>query len=463
MSDLHEKIVREYLGPLFYYALRKTSNKYDAEDLTQEIFCEILIALDRGTIPNNLAAWIWTIARNRYAQWVKRKQKLSANTSINDMPEITAHEESLDEKLLTTEEHHLLYRELILLSWDYSRIIYAYYFENRSITDIADELSVPVGTIKRKLYESRKQIKEGMNMARIYGKRSFAPENIEFIQNWNPDSGPDGRRLIQRLISQNLLLEAYDNPCTLEEFSLALAIAVPYLEDEIAPLLEYGLLIKEGNRYKTGIVILSKEAQEHLHAISKQTTDALAPLIHAALREIELKNPVLPQSFSDFVPTLLERICARLQPEKTCKIHTIKHSDGSEWAIMGIEKCNIVSTSLEVWTDERQNQVIMLGNRLNTCCLAYNPTTVPCFTSLELQQLTFSSYDKQMQDIMNNYTIKKNRILAAEIPAYLRNTAFYHDIIDFRYLIMERFINDGILTLHKNMNQSSMGVYHIIH
>ena len=37
MSDLHEKIVQEYLGPLFYYALRKTSNKYDAEDLIQEI------------------------------------------------------------------------------------------------------------------------------------------------------------------------------------------------------------------------------------------------------------------------------------------------------------------------------------------------------------------------------------------------------------------------------------------
>ena len=70
--DLGEEIVREYLGPLYYFTLKKTSNRYEAEDLSQEIICELLDALERGNRPTDVRAWVWTIARNCYARWAER-------------------------------------------------------------------------------------------------------------------------------------------------------------------------------------------------------------------------------------------------------------------------------------------------------------------------------------------------------------------------------------------------------
>ncbi len=80
---------------------------------------------------------------------------------------------------------------------------------------------------------TRKHLKERMTMARTYGKRSFAPEEIKFSQNWNPASGQDGMRYVEHILPQNILLEAYDNPSTAEELSLALGVAMPYMENEL--------------------------------------------------------------------------------------------------------------------------------------------------------------------------------------------------------------------------------------
>lgn len=68
-------------------------------------------------------------------------------------------------------------------------------------------------------------------------------------------------------LTQEILLEAYDNPSTAGELSLALGIAMPYMEDEIRLLLEAELLRCENGRYKTNMNILSKKAQDALNDI----------------------------------------------------------------------------------------------------------------------------------------------------------------------------------------------------
>ena len=40
-----EQIIREYMQPVFYFALRKTSSRTEAEDLTQTVMLEILTAV----------------------------------------------------------------------------------------------------------------------------------------------------------------------------------------------------------------------------------------------------------------------------------------------------------------------------------------------------------------------------------------------------------------------------------
>jgi len=457
-----DEIISDYSGKLYYFSLKKTSDTYEAEDLTQEILFEILVSLKKGICPHDTAAWVWKIARNRYARWADRKHKSLGNVPIDSMTDEISDNSAVEDDILSEEERELLYRELSLLTADYRWILCAYYFENMSIAEISERTALPPGTIKRKLYESRQQIKEGMKMSRTYGTRSFSPENIVFSQNWEPSTGEGGHRLIKHLIPQNILLEAYDNPCTVEDLSLALGIAVPYIEDEIKPLLEYGLLIKEGTKYKTGIVILSKDTQEKLYDIGMEITDKLVPVIQSAIEEIGEKLPAdFPQSFEDFKVVLAERLCCVAFDRGSCRIHTIKHHDGSEWALMGMEICDKTSPWLEVSGNEKYHQVIMLGNRTDLDHLEADIASVPSFTWDELAKITKNSHENEIHEIFDEFAKVRIQTLDAAIPAHLRKTALYNSNIDFRYLVIHRLIDEGYITLHEDMYKSAMGIYNI--
>lgn len=52
ISDFTEN----YMGKLFNFCLKKTSNHVEAEDLTQDIALQIFSALTKGTIPINFSA-----------------------------------------------------------------------------------------------------------------------------------------------------------------------------------------------------------------------------------------------------------------------------------------------------------------------------------------------------------------------------------------------------------------------
>jgi hypothetical protein len=71
---LTEQFATEYTGRLFYFCLRKCGDVTQAQDLAQDISLNVLIALQKST-PENLSAYVWRIARNRYAKWVESKSR----------------------------------------------------------------------------------------------------------------------------------------------------------------------------------------------------------------------------------------------------------------------------------------------------------------------------------------------------------------------------------------------------
>lgn len=66
-------------------------------------------------------------------------------------------------------------------------------------------------------------------------------------------------QLAGSLINKNILFHSYDNPCSLEDYSLELGISLPYIEDAVESLYNGTLLKKtEDERFITNFVILPK-------------------------------------------------------------------------------------------------------------------------------------------------------------------------------------------------------------
>lgn len=280
-DQLLNEFAENYMEKLFYFCLKKTGSHTEAEDLTQDIALQILTALNKGTIPTSFSAWIWQIARNRYSVWAKEKHNRNESVTGFDIGdyEIEDESENILDEMIHTEQMALLRRELAFIKNDYRNIVVAYYIENKSVRDIASSLSISISAVQQRLHRARIILKEGMNMAREFGKRSYKPEQIAFVQN-----GRDGKKgqpwsIVSHLLYKNIFLETYENPQTAEELSLELGIALPYMEDELEFLVREQLLTKNENKYQTAFTIISKEEQRKKYDNNKKVQQALTEKI----------------------------------------------------------------------------------------------------------------------------------------------------------------------------------------
>jgi len=356
---LIKEFVENYMEKLFYFCLKKTGNNVEAEDLTQDIALQIGIAFNKGTIPENFSAWVWQIARNRYSVWAKDKHNRNESVTGSDIGDYEIEDKGGDilDEMIYTEQMALLRRELAFINRDYRNIVIAYYIENKSVRDIATSLSLSVSAVQQRLHRARIILKEGMDMAREFGKLSYNPENIAFVMNGMVGKSGEPWNYITRSLCKNILLAAYRTPSTAEELAMEVGVALPYMEEELRGLVDATLMKKNGNKYETNFFIVSADAQEkinvHLRAITPELTRAV---ISAMEYEINWKNENCPewhegyQPFEDMKWALLmaetDAINGRtLKPfNKDAKDvpnigswgHTLR-PNGGEWDLLGME------------------------------------------------------------------------------------------------------------------------------
>lgn len=290
---LMKEFAEKYMEPLYYFCLKKTGDSYEAEDLTQDIALNVLTAISGGQVPESFSGWVWQIARNRYSRWAARKHRLSDSVTGSDIADLDIADEDDDilGEMIHAEDLALLRRELAFVSGEYRNIVTAFYLEDRSIRDIAATLSLPESAVKQRLYRARKILKEGMNMAREFGKKSYKPEEVFFTSSGSQPSGLPWSA-VDRKIPNNILLQASNNPSTLEELSVELGVALPYMEEEVERLCKATLLEKEGDKYVTNFFILDKECREAVY--------------NTLRRSSKERSRLLSEIFEDILPSIRE-------------------------------------------------------------------------------------------------------------------------------------------------------------
>ena len=365
-NEMRDQLINDfaenYMEKLFYFCLKKTGNNIEAEDLTQDIALQIITALNKNMIPMSFSAWIWQIARTRYSVWAKEKHNRNEAVTGSDIGdyEIEDESENILDEMIHTEQMALLRRELAFIKSDYRNIVVAYYIENKSVRDIASFLSISISAVQQRLHRARIILKEGMNMAREFGKLSYNPENIAFWVNGLHGANGEPGIYVSRSLSKNIMLAAYRTPATAEELAMEVGVALPYMEEELSTLVNATLMKKNGNKYETNIFIVSAEAQEkicaHVRGIAPELTKAIVDTMEY---NIEWSNENAPdwhegyQSYEDMKWALLMIEADNvsfdtLKPfNKNAKDvpnigpwgHTLR-PNGGEWDLLGMESHN---------------------------------------------------------------------------------------------------------------------------
>ena len=85
-----EKIITEYLRPIFGFALKRCKNAQDAQDLSQDIVLKAFRALLIKDDIGDTGKFIWTIAHNALSNYYRDTAKSIIGIPIDEMAEMIA-------------------------------------------------------------------------------------------------------------------------------------------------------------------------------------------------------------------------------------------------------------------------------------------------------------------------------------------------------------------------------------
>jgi RNA polymerase sigma-70 factor (ECF subfamily) len=167
LEDVDQKAYAELMGryrdSVYYMLLKMVNNKDDAEDLTVEAFGKAFKRLSQYTPNFAFSTWLFRIATNNCIDFIRRKRK---NTFSIDQPmeDDEGGEMVMDLRSDTLDpEQHIMKKQKIMMLRElvdkmkprYRTLIEMRYFQELSYEEIAEQLELPLGTVKAQLFRAR--------------------------------------------------------------------------------------------------------------------------------------------------------------------------------------------------------------------------------------------------------------------------------------------------------------------
>ncbi len=159
----YSKLMEYYRDSIYFMLLKMTNNKDDAEDLTIEAFGKAFKKLDQYSPDYAFSTWLFKIASNNCIDFIRKKKQetYSLDQGFQDeegteLSQRIEFEGLNPEQELIKEQKIKLMREIVKkLKPHYRVLIELRYFRELSYEEIAEELDLPLGTVKAKLFRAR--------------------------------------------------------------------------------------------------------------------------------------------------------------------------------------------------------------------------------------------------------------------------------------------------------------------
>lgn len=170
-KKLLEKCIEIYGVDLYTFCRNLTLNEQDADDLYQDTFFTVIDKGKEICLTDNPKSYLLGIAirlwKNRKRKFAWR-QRIAPQCSYEEQREIPEKgiAQSPEDIFLTRESDEKMRAAILQLPDKYRVVIYLYYMEELSITEISDILRLSKSAIKNRLYIARNKLRDAMSNAR---------------------------------------------------------------------------------------------------------------------------------------------------------------------------------------------------------------------------------------------------------------------------------------------------------
>lgn len=153
-----DTLCERYKDDAYRLACLITGNRTDGEDLAQEAF--VACAQSIGSLKDGSKFRPWLLRTLSRAAW-KYCRKAKRETPVSEFFEGETGESALS-AVLRTDEQRRLYAALDTLDEKRRVTVVLYYFDDRSVKEIAQATGVTEGTVKSRLFSARRHLRQAL-------------------------------------------------------------------------------------------------------------------------------------------------------------------------------------------------------------------------------------------------------------------------------------------------------------
>ncbi|MBO7197807.1 MAG: RNA polymerase sigma factor [Tidjanibacter sp.] len=158
-SEAFATLFKRYREEILALCLQRTSgNKEDANDLVQETFVKVFLNLAKYDPKFTFGQWIYTIARNTFIDYFRRKRDDLSIDQIGGGPTVVpTYDVSPDEHIISEQHNSQMERCLSALPEKYRQMVEMRFLRQMSYEEIAAQVGLPMGTVKTQIHRARER------------------------------------------------------------------------------------------------------------------------------------------------------------------------------------------------------------------------------------------------------------------------------------------------------------------
>jgi len=170
-QQAYAELMGRYRDAIYFMLLKMVNSSIDAEDLTIEAFGKAFKNIDQYAPNFAFSTWLFKIATNNCIDFIRKKRgsHISLDHSMDGedslQPSSLIQSDSLDpEANMINQQKIKMMREVVTkLKPRYRNLVELRYFKEFSYEEIADELDLPIGTVKAQLFRARELLLNILN------------------------------------------------------------------------------------------------------------------------------------------------------------------------------------------------------------------------------------------------------------------------------------------------------------
>lgn len=155
-----EELVRTWERPLLFYVRRLIPAEPDALHVLQDVWLKVFTGLGTLRDPSRLAPWLYSLTRRTLMDHLRdqyARHALLSTDDVVDVPDPAPGAADTSGWFLAAEE---VYVGLSRVSVVDREVLTLYFLQDLSIDDIAHVLRIPPGTVKSRLFNARKALRQ---------------------------------------------------------------------------------------------------------------------------------------------------------------------------------------------------------------------------------------------------------------------------------------------------------------